>query len=983
MPRKDRCYCDMGWGTILLFLYCIIPLVDAVRQVTVPGEIVLGGLFPIHEAGRNGSQCGKIKADQGVQRMVAMLYALEKVNQDNSLLPQASLGAQILDTCSVDSHALEQSLEFIKSVMSSGDGAICADGSPASYHRQPVAAVVGAAGSQVSVMVASMLQLFRIPQVSYSSTGAELSEKPRFGYFSRVVPPDNLQAQVMARVVRELDWTYVHAIADTGSYGERGMDSFRAAATELGICIDGDVHKISRRWTDKNFRDLLIRMHRTRKARGVVMFVDEDNLKRLLHTLDKLIKEGHKELERHFWFVASDSWGIKQSVVLGLEHLLAGAITIAPYVREEKAYITFFRKLSPAGFTFLEEYWEALGCGKNYELKYFGECFDYINYTLKQESYVPFVVDAVRVLARAISKYITDECGDTEFHRCSLSTSRFLGDRLQKYYRNVSLSENEPPLIDANGDGIGRYDVFQLDSKGVYHKVGKWRSSEDSFEVRVEQVRRGFRLAAGESPFSVCSTDCPRGHYRAYQDQTCCWACIPCDTATSIIINVTKCDMCPEGEVPDETQSYCVPIPPVSMRWDSAWALIPAGFSLLGLSSTVFVVGVFLKFSNTPVIMASGRELCYCMISGISMCYLLTFFLVSQPSVPTCAFTRVLMGLSMSAIYAAIITKTNRLARVFKPDSAQRPRFITPRAQVGICACIVSVQLFGSIIWLLVDPPGTKVVFPSRTEAVLTCKATASHLLVSLLYNLVLIVACTVYAFKTRKIPENFNETRHIGFTMYSTCILWLSFGPIYFATQNNFRIQITSLCMCISLSGTVALVCFFAPKIYIVLFQPYKNVRTRQSAVGRLVNQQMRFMSQLTCNQDSYTSAYKPMSTASNPSYRPGSEENSHGSTQASTIHPLPLPIQDKLSNNNICLPKTEIGKKFSLPEEPDHNCPDLLTTNDIRRRRPASLYATMPDVVRPLPLPLKLPPEMNECDSQVALILEEIATDPHVTFL
>ncbi|VDP49095.1 unnamed protein product [Heligmosomoides polygyrus] len=69
-------------------------------KVTVPGEIVLGGLFPIHEAGRNGSHCGKIKAsaDQGVQRMVAMLYALEKVNQDQTVLPQASLGAQILDT---------------------------------------------------------------------------------------------------------------------------------------------------------------------------------------------------------------------------------------------------------------------------------------------------------------------------------------------------------------------------------------------------------------------------------------------------------------------------------------------------------------------------------------------------------------------------------------------------------------------------------------------------------------------------------------------------------------------------------------------------------------------------------------------------------------------------------------------------------------------------------------------------------------------
>nr|CDJ81180.1 Extracellular ligand-binding receptor and GPCR domain containing protein [Haemonchus contortus] len=956
----------MGWGTILLLLY-FITNASTVRQVTVPGEIVLGGLFPIHEAGRNGSHCGKIKADQGVQRMVAMLYALEKINQDHTVLPQASLGAQILDTCSVDSYALEQTLEFIKSVMSSGDGAVCADGSSASYHRQPVAAVVGAAGSQVSVMVASMLQLFKIPQVSYSSTGAELSEKPRFAYFSRVVPPDNLQAQVMARVIRELDWTYVHAIADTGSYGERGMDSFRAAATDLGICIDGDVHKIGRRWTDKNFRDLLIHMHRTRKARGVVMFVDEDNLKRLLHTLDKLIKDGHTELDRHFWFVASDSWGIKQSVVLGLEHLLAGSITIAPHVREEKGYITFFRKLSPAGFTFLEEYWEYLGCAKNYELKYFGECFDYINYTLKQESYVPFVIDAVRVLARAISKYISDDCGQKEFHRCDLSTSRFKGDRLQKYYRNVSLSENESPLIDANGDGIGRYDVFQLDTKGVYHKVGKWRSSEDSFEPL-------FSLLSGLPTWTLSSL--PRSNMLL--------ACIPCDTATSIIINVTRCDMCPEGEVPDSTQSYCVPIPPVSMQWDSAWALVPAAFSLFGLASTTFVVGVFLKFSNTPVIMASGRELCYCMISGISMCYILTFFLVSQPSIPTCALTRVLMGLSMSAIYAAIITKTNRLARVFKPDSAQRPRFITPRAQVGICACIVSVQLIGLVVWLLVDPPGTKIVFPSRTEAVLTCKATASHLLVSLLYNLLLIVACTVYAFKTRKIPENFNETRHIGFTMYSTCILWLSFGPIYFATQNNFRIQITSLCMCISLSGTVALVCFFAPKVYIVLFQPYKNVRTRQSAVGRLVNQQMRFMSQLTCNQDGSPN-YKPItSTSSNPSYRPGSEENSRGSTQASTIHPLPpLPCVEKLNENN-CLPiiKTELGKKLSLPES-DQNCPDLVAANDVRRRRPASLYTSMPDVVRPLPISMKLPPGANECDSQVALILEEIATDPHVTFL
>uniref|UniRef100_A0A0M3HUT6 ANF_receptor domain-containing protein n=1 Tax=Ascaris lumbricoides TaxID=6252 RepID=A0A0M3HUT6_ASCLU len=131
-------------------------------QVLVRGDILLGGLFPVHEAGLNGSECGLLKAAQGVQRLQAMLFALEAVNADNTVLPGIALGAQILDTCSVDSHALEQTLVFIKTMMSSGDGIICMDGSRPTYSEQPVAAVIGAASSQVSVMVASMLQLFKV-----------------------------------------------------------------------------------------------------------------------------------------------------------------------------------------------------------------------------------------------------------------------------------------------------------------------------------------------------------------------------------------------------------------------------------------------------------------------------------------------------------------------------------------------------------------------------------------------------------------------------------------------------------------------------------------------------------------------------------------------------------------------------------------------------------------------------------------------------
>ena len=40
------------------------------------------------------------------------------------------------------------------------------------------------------------------------------------------------------------------------------------------------------------------------------------------------------------------------------------------------------------------------------------------------------------------------------------------------------------------------------------------------------------------------------------------------------------------------------------------------------------------------------------------------------------------------------------------------------------------------------------------------------------------------------------------------------------------FQVQITTLCVSISLSASVALVCLFTPKMYIIFFQPEKNVR-------------------------------------------------------------------------------------------------------------------------------------------------------------
>lgn len=159
-------------------------------------------------------------------------------------------------------------------------------------------------------------------------------------------------------------------------------------------------------------------------------------------------------------------------------------------------------------------------------------------------------------------------------------------------------------------------------------------------------------------------------------------------------------------------------------------------------------------------------------------------------------------------------------------------------------AGIVSIQLLGGIAWLIIERPDIREIYPYPLTAVLTCRVSTFSLIMSLVYNMILIILCTWYAFKTRKIPENFNEAKYIGFTMYSTCIVWLAFLPIYFGTNNDYKVQIVktfnifsaiieilqvqivSMCMCLNISATVALSCLFAPKVYLVIFQPYKNVR-------------------------------------------------------------------------------------------------------------------------------------------------------------
>ncbi|KAF5905654.1 metabotropic glutamate receptor 4-like isoform X1, partial [Clarias magur] len=233
----------VGGGTIhlglclLIFLNLFLLTLEArpkgpghthLNSIRIDGDISLGGLFPVHARGHNGKPCGELKKEKGIHRLEAMLFALDRINNDHELLPNISLGARILDTCSRDTHALEQSLTFVQALIEKdGTDVKCqGGGSPIITKPERVVGVIGASSSSVSIMVANILRLFKIPQVSYASTAPELSDNTRYDFFSRVVPPDTYQAQAMVDIVRHMGWNYVSTVASEGNYGESGVDAF-------------------------------------------------------------------------------------------------------------------------------------------------------------------------------------------------------------------------------------------------------------------------------------------------------------------------------------------------------------------------------------------------------------------------------------------------------------------------------------------------------------------------------------------------------------------------------------------------------------------------------------------------------------------------------------------------------------------------------------------------------------------------------------
>nr|XP_057943509.1 metabotropic glutamate receptor 5-like [Doryrhamphus excisus] len=807
----------------------------------IPGDVIIGALFSVHHQPPadkvHERKCGAVREQYGIQRVEAMMHTLDRINADHSILPNITLGCEIRDSCWHSAVALEQSIEFIRDTLVSSEEeesqSRCAAESGSVVvppGKKPIVGLIGPGSSSVAIQVQNLLQLFNIPQIAYSATSMDLSDKSLYKYFMRVVPSDMQQARAMVDIVKRYNWSYVSAIHTEGNYGESGMEAFKDMAAKEGICI-AHSDKIYSNAGERNFDKLL---HKLRghlpKARVVACFCEGMTVRGILMAMRR------QQLVGEFLLVGSDGWADRYDVTDGYEREAAGGITI----KLKSAYVTWFDdyylKLKPHSNLrnpWFPEFWQhrfqcKLRGHPQESATYNRSCSsrESLRHQYAQDTKMGFVINAIYSMAYGLHAMQQVLCPG--YKGLCESMRPIDGRQLLEFLMRTNFTGVSGEIIhfDQNGDSPGRYEIMNFKHMGeeeyAYVHVGSW----DQGGLRMNDME----IWSNDSDVitSVCSEPCQKAQIKVIRkgEVSCCWTCTPCKD-NEFVFDEYTCRTCVLGSWPTDDLRGCEPIPVQYVRWGDPEPIAAVVFACLGLLATLFVTSVFVKFWDTPVVKSSSRELCYIILAGICLGYLCTFSLIAKPHIVYCYLQRLGIGLSPAMSYSALVTKTNRIARILagskKKICTKKPRFMSACAQLVIAFLLILLQLGIIVALLVIEPPEVIYDYPSIREVHLICNLTTLGVVAPLGYNGLLILSCTFYAFKTRNVPANFNEAKYIAFTMYTTCIIWLAFVPIYFGS--NYKI--ITMCFSVSLSATVALCCMFVPKVYIMLAKPEKNVRS------------------------------------------------------------------------------------------------------------------------------------------------------------
>ncbi|XP_067897569.1 vomeronasal type-2 receptor 1 [Heterodontus francisci] len=839
----------------------------------MPGDVIIGGMFPIHHrvvsSNSSSSTSPQSSGCEGFNFRAfrwarTMIHAINEVNQNDSILPNIQLGYTIYDSCFTISKAVEGTLTYLTGQDEAVPNYRCGSGAP-------LAVLIGAGGSALSIATARILGLYYFPQVDYSASCSVLSDKFQFPSFIRTIPSDTFQSRAMAKLVVHFGWTWVGTIASDDDYGKYGIKSFKEEVEKAGVCI--------------SFSETIPKVYAREKIVRIVDTIEQSTAKIIAVfsadiDLSSLIEEVmQRNISDRTW-IASEAW-INSALIAKPEYssLLGGTIGFAIQRADIHGLRNHLIQLDPrnSGEKLITEFWErAFDCmwpdhgvavSKMLDVKTVEynrtdvknrihiipplaqrfctgtENLDEIDNTYIDVSQLRLtysVYKSVYTVAYALHNMYTCKTGEGPFANGSCANIKdFQPWQLMYYLKNVRFKSllGEEIYFDVNGDIDAMYDIinWQRTSNGYisYKVIGSYNgTATPGQEMTIQNDSIIWNDDQITPPFSVCSESCQPGTRKGIRqgEPVCCFDCIPC--ADGEITNVTdsrECIQCPEDYWSNANRDECLHKVIEYLGYNDPLGMTLIALSIFGACIAAAVAVVYMVRKDTPLVKANDRGISFVLLFSLVICFLSSIVFVGQPVAWSCMTRQVLLAISFSTCLSCVLSKAVNLmlkARAAKAKSPEgtKKKLLGPFQQRIIALIFVLCHACLCTAWLLILPPyPIKNTQSQNIKIIMECNEGSVVFLCCVLgYDALLAAICFVFAFIARKLPDNFNEAKFMTFSLLVFFIVWISFIPAYLSTRGKYMVAVEMFAILASSFGLLG--CLFVPKCYIILLKPERN---------------------------------------------------------------------------------------------------------------------------------------------------------------
>jgi len=747
-----------------------------------------------------------------------MLYALDEINKNKTLLPGIKIGYDIRDTCNSVELAAQYALSYIV------DEDYYVGG------KSNLVGVIGGARSSVSTLVNNILSTEYIPQISYSASSAALSTSWKYPSFLRTVPSDTHQATAIVDLVRFFGWSYVSAFAIDDDYGRVGLEELQAAVKKAGLCL-AHARLFNESMQDRELE--IIREHlaelSSENTHIVILWAPYNEASKIMRTAAR--KSNNTEPLTNIVFIGTEKWTENENILSAnfqyrtivveldqplLENSFLRKMSKDLVLNWQNPWFRSVYKFGCPGYIFYDPRRKPLDC-------YFPLDSNMVSAVIKgfRKKY-PQVIAAVYALAFGLHEYLGCDSG-----KCNTNLTD--GIDYEKLYHIVKKcdfivpgSESYHISFDpATSEIVDKQYLFNLYRGKKRSQFGRWLGPQN-----ITSNRSLIDWGPEGKPFGRCSVDCLPGTYRYNGSSPCCWKCPACPEDTiSTGVNHYRCRRClPEAEVASENKTFCVKLKEVRIVLDNYIGLMLLASCVAGVLLILFIILVFARFWDTPVVKSSSREISIIQLLSLMLMFcmpVLYFF----PLTPLICMSRTLVfGFCFTTVISIILVKTYRLIRVFGERFSKVSRFLRNKYQIIFIYALVVFELIAVLLFNWNFPPEiARVVRAAQLIFYVTCDDKQIIIFwIVMLYIFILTIVSGYYAFRARKLPENYNEAQYISLSMFTAIVIWVAYVPLFFSLSphdNNVAFLFQNFVCTLSIT-----VIMYSYKIYVILFKPRLN---------------------------------------------------------------------------------------------------------------------------------------------------------------